>query len=101
VTQRNCTAPLRREARVRAVARGQAEVLEYARNNGDSSVRPLSVEKGVSYRGIEVVFTISGQQCIGASAATSASCPGAGWRCGGAGQLETGVSLNLLYRMER
>jgi len=48
-------APLRREARVRAMARGQAEALEYARNNGFSSVRLLSVEEGVSYRGTEVV----------------------------------------------
>src|SRR3954462_12187841 len=46
-------APRRREARVRALARGQAEASEYARNNGFKSVRLLSVEEGSSYRGTE------------------------------------------------
>src|SRR5947208_6861036 len=50
-------APLRKEARVRAMARGQAEATEYARNNGYNSVRLLSVEEGVSYRGSEVIVT--------------------------------------------
>ena len=50
-------APLRREARVRAMARGEAEATEYARNNGYSRVRLLSVEEGVSYRGTDIVVT--------------------------------------------
>lgn len=95
-------APLRREARVRAMARGQAEALEYARNNGYSTVRLLSVEEGVSYRGTEVIVT--GTRVMNASAPPPPP-PPAPERDGGGivapGQLETGVSLNLLYRMER
>ena len=95
-------APLRREARVRAMARGQVEALEYARNNGYSSVRLLSVEEGVSYRGTEVIVT--GSRVSNASAPPPPPPPPAPERDGGVvapGQLETGVSLNLLYRMER
>jgi uncharacterized protein YggE len=95
-------APLRREARVRAMARGQAEALEYARNNGFGSVRLLSVEEGVSYRGTEVIVT--GSRVSNASAPPPPPPPPAPERDGGVvapGQLETGVSLNLLYRMER
>ena len=95
-------APLRREARVRAMSRGQAEALEYARNNGFGSVRLLSVEEGVSYRGTEVIVT--GSRVSNASAAPPPPPPPAPERDGGVvapGQLETGVSLNLLYRMER
>ena len=95
-------APLRREARVRAMARGQDEALEYARNNGYSSVRLLSVEEGVSYRGTEVIVT--GARVSNASAPPPPPPPPAPERDGGVvapGQLETGVSLNLLYRMER
>ena len=50
-------APLRKEARIRAMARGQAEATEYARNNGFTSVRLLSVEEGTSYRGTDIVVT--------------------------------------------
>ena len=95
-------APMRREARVRAMARGQAEALEYARSNGYSSVRLLSVEEGVSYRGTEVIVT--GSRVSNASAPPPPPPPPAPQRDGGVvapGQLETGVSLNLLYRMER
>lgn len=96
-------APLRREARIRAMARGQAEALEYARNNGYSSVRLLSVEEGTSYRGTEVIVT--GSRVSNASALPPPPPPPAPERDGGGivapGQLETGVSLNLLYRMER
>ena len=95
-------APLRKEARIRAMARGQAEAAEYARNNGFSSVRLLSVEEGVSYRGTEVIVT--GQR-VGNAYAPPPPPPPAPERDGGGivapGQLETGVSLNLLYRMER
>ena len=95
-------APLRREARVRAMARGQVEALEYARNNGYSSVRLLSVEEGVSYRGTEVIVT--GSRVSNASAPPPPPPPPAPERDAGVvapGQIETGVSLNLLYRMER
>ena len=94
--------PLRRVARVRAMARGQAEALEYARNNGYASVRLLSVEEGVSYRGTEVIVT--GSRVSNASAPPPPPPPPMPERGGGVvapGQLETGVSLNLLYRMER
>jgi uncharacterized protein YggE len=94
-------APLRREARVRAMARGQAEATEYARNNGFASVRLLSVEEGVSYRGTEVIVT--GSRVMSPMAPPPPP-PPAPERDGGVvapGQLETGVSLNLLYRMER
>lgn len=94
-------APLRREARVRAMARGQSEALEYARNNGFDKVRLLSVEEGVSYRGTDVVVT--GSRVSNLSAPPPPP-PPAPERDGGGtvapGQLETSVSLNLLYRME-
>jgi uncharacterized protein YggE len=94
-------APLRREARVRAMARGQAEATEYARNNGFSSVRLLSVEEGTSYRGTDIIVT--GTRISNVSAPPPP--PPAPERDGGGivapGQLETAVSLNLLYRMER
>ena len=95
-------APLRREARVRAMARGQAEAVEYARNNGYASVRLLSVEEGTSYRGTDIIVT--GSRISNVSAPPPPP-PPAPERDGGGivapGQLETGVSLNLLYRMER
>ena len=94
-------APLRREARVRAMARGEAEATEFARNNGYTRVRLLSVEEGVSYRGTDVIVTGSR---IAPVAAPPPPPPPAPERDGGIvapGQLETSVSLNLLYRMER
>ena len=94
-------APLRREARVGAMARGEAEATEYARNNGYSKVRLLSVEEGTSYRGTDV--TVTGSRVSYASAPPPPP-PPAPERDGGVvapGQLETAVSLNLLYRMER
>jgi len=95
-------APLRKEARIRAMARGQAEASEYARNNGFSSVRLLSVEEGTSYRGTDVILTAG--RVIAPMAAPPPP-PPAPERDGGGvvapGQLETGVSLNLLYRMEK
>jgi uncharacterized protein YggE len=94
-------APLRREARVRAMARGQAEATEYARNNGFASVRLLSVEEGTSYRGTDIIVT--GSRISNASAPPPP--PPMPERGGDSivapGQLETGVALNLLYRMEK
>lgn len=96
-------APLRKEARIRAMARGQAEATEYARNNGYTSVRLLSVEEGVSYRGTDIVVT--GGRIAQANALPPPPPPPAPERDGGGivapGQLEAGVTLNLLYRMER
>jgi uncharacterized protein YggE len=95
-------ASLRKEARIRAMARGQAEATEYARNNGYTSVRLLSVEEGTSYRGTDVIVT--GASVRNMSAPPPPPPPAAPERDGGIvapGQLETGVSLNLLYRMER
>jgi uncharacterized protein YggE len=95
-------APLREEARVRAQARGQAEATEYARNNGYTSVRLLSVEEGVSYRGTDIIVT--GSRISPVAAPPPPPPPPAPERDGGIvapGQLETGVTLNLLYRMER
>jgi len=94
-------APLRREARVRAMARGEAEATEYARNNGFARVRLLSVEEGTSYRGTDVVVT--GARIANLSAPPPPP-PPAPERDGGVvapGQIETGVALNLLYRMEK
>jgi hypothetical protein len=84
------------------MARGQAEATEYARNNGYASVRLLSVEEGTSYRGTDVIVT--GASVRNMSAPPPPPPPAAPERDGGIvapGQLETGVSLNLLYRMER
>ena len=95
-------APLRKEARVRAMARGEAEATEYARNNGYAKVRLLSVEEGTSYRGTEVIVT--GSRIVSPLAPPPPPPPPAPERDGGIvapGQIETGVSLNLLYRMER
>jgi uncharacterized protein YggE len=95
-------APLRREARVRAMARGEAEASEYARNNGFARVRLLSVEEGVSYRGTDIIVTGSR---VGQLNAPPPPPPPMPERDGGGivapGQIETGVTLNLLYRMER
>lgn len=95
-------APLRREARVRAMARGKAEAFEYARNNGYASVRLLSVEEGTSYRGTDVIVT--GSRIAPVAAPPPPPPPPGPERDSGIvapGQLETSVSLNLLYRMER
>ena len=95
-------APLRKEARVRAQERGAAEAVEYARNNGFTKVRLLSVEEGTSYRGSDIIVTGSR---ISSPMAPPPPPPPAPERDGGGivapGQIETSVSLNLLYRMER
>ena len=96
-------APLRQEARVRAMARGQAEALEYARNNGFKTVRLLSVEEGTSYRGTDIIVTGSRISNAAPPPPPPPPMPERGGAAGivAPGQLETGVSLNLLYRMER
>ena len=90
-------APLRSEARRRAMSRGEAEASEYAGNAGFARVRLLSVEEGVSYRATDIVVTGSR---IGAPPPPP---PPAAPERGGSiepGQIETGVTLTLQYRME-
>jgi uncharacterized protein YggE len=91
--------PLRKEARRRAMARGEAEAMEYAANAGFTRVRLLSVEEGVSYRSADIVVT--GMRASNASAPPPPPPPQP--ERGGVepGQIETGVQLTLLYRMER
>jgi uncharacterized protein YggE len=94
--------PLRAEARRRALVRGQAEAMEYARAQGFARATLLSVEEGTSYRGTEIIVT--GSRIVSASAGPPPPPPPAPERDGGVvapGQLETGVSLNLIYRLER
>ena len=94
--------PLRREARIKAMARGEAEALEFARNNGFSKVRLLSVEEGASYRGTDVIVTGSRVSYQGGPPPPPPPSPERGGDgIVAPGQLETGVALNLLYRMER
>lgn len=90
--------PLRKEARKRAMQRGEAEASEYAANAGFSRVRLLSVEEGVSYRSSDIIVTGSSQ-----GAAPPPPPPPPAPERGGIepGQIETGVQLTLVYRMER
>lgn len=94
--------PLRAEARRRALVRGQAEALEYARAQGFSRVTLLSVEEGASYRGTEIVVTGSRLRTFDVSAPPPPPPPPA-TQSGivAPGLLETGVALGLIYRMER
>ena len=96
-------APLRREARVRAMARGIAEATEYARNNGFTSVRLLSVEEGTSYRGTDIVVTGGRMAQANMAPPPPPPTPERGSDSGivAPGQIETAVQLNLLYRMEK
>lgn len=92
-------APLRRESRKRAMERGQAEATEYAVNAGFSRVRLLSVEEGISSRSTDIIVTASRQ-----GGAPPPPPPPPAAESGGSiqlGQIETGVSLALQYRMER
>ena len=91
--------PLRKEARRRAMARGEAEAMEYAANAGFTRVRLLSVEEGVSYRSADIVVTGSR---VGNASAPPPPPPPQPERGGvEPGQIETGVQLTLIYRMER
>lgn len=88
--------PLRKEARKRAMVRGEAEALEYAANAGFARVRLLSVEEGLSYRTSDIVVT-------GARQIMPMAPPPPAPERGGIepGQIETGVQLTLVYRMEK
>ncbi len=92
--------PLRREARRRAMVRGEAEAGEYARNAGFARVRLLSVQEGVSYQASDIIVTAMRPSGGGAPPPPP---PPAPERDGSIapGQIETGVTLTLQYRMER
>lgn len=91
--------PLRKEARKRAMVRGEAEAMEYAANAGFQRVRLLSVEEGLSYRSSDIVVTGSRIQAGGPPPPPPPPAP----ERGGIepGQIETGVQLTLQYRMEK
>lgn len=91
-------APLRAEARKRAMARGESEASEYARNAGFRSVQLLSVQEGVSYRATDV-----GERDMMPVVAAPPPPPPPRPPGGGIapGQIETGVTLTLQYRMVR
>lgn len=93
--------PLRREARKRAMVRGEAEAMEYAANAGFARVQLLSVEEGVSYRSSDIVVT--GSRIRAQTVAPPPPPPPQAERGGGIepGQIETGVTLTLVYRMVR
>lgn len=90
--------PLRREARKRAMVRGEAEAMEYAANAGFSRVQLLSVDEGVSYRSSDIVVT--GSRIVQQGGPPPPPPPPAPERGGiEPGQIETGVTLTLVYRM--
>lgn len=92
-------APLRAEARRRAMARGEAEASEYARNAGFARVRLLTVQEGVSYHAADIIVTGS---AIAPAAPPPPPPPVAGPERDSIepGQIETGVTVTLQYRME-
>lgn len=91
--------PIRREARKRAMVRGEAEATEYAQNAGFSRVRLLTVEEGVSYRATDMIVVTGTRNQGGGPPPPPPPQP----ERGGIepGQIETGVQLTLQYRMER
>ncbi len=96
-------APLRAEARRRALVRGEAEALEYARARGFTRVALLSVEEGTSFRGTDAIVVTGARVRTFDVQAAPPPPPAAESGAGivAPGQLETGVSLNLLFRLER
>lgn len=100
------TAPLKQEARLRAMRRGEAEASQYALNNGFKSVRVLSVEEGISSQGTDVYLSASGVRSAPPPPPPPSPSGASAMERGGGdivapGQLETTVMLTLLYRMER
>ena len=91
-------APLRAEARKRAMARGESEASEYARNAGFRGVQLLSVQEGVSYHAADIVVSGTRIPTVAAPAPPPPPPPGGGIE---PGQIETGVTLTLQYRMVR
>lgn len=91
-------APLRSEARRRAMVRGEAEAGEYARNAGFTRVRLLAVDEGISYRATDII--VSGSRIAPNAPPPPPPPPPPGGSIE-PGQIETGVTLTLQYRMER
>lgn len=91
-------APLRSEARRLAMLRGLAEAGEYARIAGFAQVRLLSVEEGISSRASDAIIVTGAR--IGAAPPPPPPAPERGGSIQ-PGQIETGVTLTLQYRMER
>ena len=94
-------ASLRLEARHRAMARGLVEARDYARSAGFRDVELLSVQEGVSYRATDIVVT--GSMIRNAAPPPPPPPPPAAAERGdiSPGQIDTGVTLTLLYRMVR
>ncbi|WP_114229022.1 MULTISPECIES: SIMPL domain-containing protein [Sphingomonas] len=90
--------PIRARARTQAMARGVAEATEYARSAGFAKVSLLTVQEGVSYRASEIVVTGSR---LRAGAPPPPPPPAPERDSIAPGQIETGVTLTLQYRMER
>jgi uncharacterized protein YggE len=93
--------PIRREARQRAMQRGETEAMEYARTAGFTRVRLLSVQEGISNRSSDIVITGSRLLVQQASAPPPPPPPPPPGGSIAPGQIESGVVLDLLYRMER
>jgi len=89
-------APLRAEERKRAMIRGEAEASEYARIAGFRGVQLLSVQEGVSYRATDVTIGERDLPVVAAPPPPPPPPPGGGIE---PGQIETGVTLTLRYRM--
>jgi uncharacterized protein YggE len=92
-------APLRALARKRAMARGESEASEYARNAGFRGVQLLSLQEGISYRATDVT-----ESDLPPRVAAPPPPPPPPPPPGGSispGQIETGVTLTLHYRMVR
>lgn len=92
-------APLRSEARRLAMQRGLAEAREYASNAGFASVRLLAVEEGVSSRFTDAIV-VTGSRLDRPPPPMAPAAPDADASIQ-PGQIATGVSLTLTYRMER
>lgn len=93
--------PLRREARKRAMVRGEAEATEYATNAGFARVQLLSVEEGLSNRSSDIVVMGSRIRVPGEEPPPPPPPPPPSGGGIEPGQIDTGVTLTLVYRMVR
>lgn len=94
--------PIRAEAKRRAMERGISEAREFARNAGFRDVQLLSVQDSVSYRGTDIVVT-GAMRLQSVAPPPPPPMPERGGVGGSIspGQIETGVTLGLTYRMVR